>query len=44
MAIRECPECGYFLGKLIERGITKGEVIQEFECGECNHQWSVPMG
>lgn len=39
----QCPDCGSGLGELLEKTVVDGEVIADFCCPECGHEWSVPL-
>jgi DNA-directed RNA polymerase subunit M/transcription elongation factor TFIIS len=43
MVLAVCPECEYRLAELVKREVKDNEVLQHFECSECDHEWSDTM-
>ncbi|SEQ39771.1 MJ0042 family finger-like domain-containing protein [Natrinema salaciae] len=38
-----CPDCGSGFGELLEKYVANGEVIADFRCSNCGHEWSLSL-
>jgi hypothetical protein len=38
-----CPECDDGFGELVQKSNDGGDVVADFECAGCGHEWSVSI-
>ncbi|AEH38421.1 hypothetical protein Halxa_3815 [Halopiger xanaduensis SH-6] len=41
--IARCPDCDDGLGEQLDKYVSGGETIVDFECPNCGHEWSLSL-